>query len=239
MKDRKAKHTGSVIADVSTWTGLPPVHACAGVCCWEWAVDVHQAAECLQHKVCSPCPFVYKGLICIKRNTAFESSFSKMPRLDSCNVQSVKRHLYWSLWRRTQIQVIVAQPVSPSHEMYSYFDNSRGKQFLFKGRKCYGNKFGDVCREKILAKRKAVSFLKERFETAQHAFEAQSRYKAPWLWEMHSSPSCTDETLGLISEWLVSQQLFGYWSKVVLVWRNKKGCMLWGSRRVIKEDGST
>lgn len=49
----------------------------------------------------------------------------------------------------------------------------------FFWRVCYGNKFGNVCQEKILAERKAVWFLKERFEMAQDMFEAHSRFKTP------------------------------------------------------------
>ena len=93
--------------------------------------------------------------------------------------QSMERDLYWNLQGKAQIQAVVVQPVCPSHERYCCFDNRRGKHLLFKERQCYGNMFGGVRQEKILVKRKAFWFLKERFETAQRVSEAQNGFKTP------------------------------------------------------------
>lgn len=70
--------------------------------------------------------------------------------------ESMEEYFNRNLWARAQIQVTEAQLVYPAHEIHSYFENRRGKQLLLKGRECYGNKFGNVCQEKILAERKAV-----------------------------------------------------------------------------------
>lgn len=67
---------------------------CACVCLCEGTVDVHWVVEYSQYKFCTPCTFVCKSLICIMRNMACESSFPKMPRVDSCNVQSIERDLF-------------------------------------------------------------------------------------------------------------------------------------------------
>lgn len=93
---------------------------------------MHWATEYLQHKVYTPCPFVYKGMIFIMTNMAFESIFPTLPRLDSSSMQSTEEYFNRNLQARAQIQVIGAQLVYLAHEIHSYFENRRGKQLLLK-----------------------------------------------------------------------------------------------------------